>query len=57
MPIVIITARVDTIILLMTSQHDILPQLILFLRPPCPVLRSNLGSGKVRTTIPHIAQS
>ncbi len=56
MPIVIITARVDTIMLLMISQHEVLPQLILFLLTPCPVLRSNLGSGKVRTTIRHIIQ-
>ena len=56
MPIMLITARVDTIILRGISQHEILPYLTLVLLTPCPVLRGNLGTGKVKTTVLHIVQ-
>ena len=51
MPITIVTARVEMIILLMFTQHVILPQLTQCLPTPCPYLRGNLGSGKVGMTI------
>ncbi len=56
MPIMLITARVDTIILRGISQREILQHLTLVHLTPCPDLRGNLGSGKVRTTVLHIVQ-